>query len=147
MASKKAQKKTAAKVSAKEIAVGTSTKKYADVKFDPAKIVALHKEGKNVSQIAQANWLPPSQWTTQWFKAKILRKLGATRIGSTPAQVKKIFERVAQAMSDTGAEVVSYIKKTLNLPRSDARCFRNGEKAARFPCNDLALQPVPRLSC
>ena len=59
MASKKAaKKKTAAKVSAKEIAVGTSSKKYADVKFDPARIVALHKEGKNVSQIAQAIGYP-----------------------------------------------------------------------------------------
>lgn len=53
MASKKA-KKTAGKVSAKEIAVGATTKRYADVKFDPARIIALHKEGKNVSQIAQA---------------------------------------------------------------------------------------------
>lgn len=58
MASKKAKKKTAAKVSAKEIAVGSTSKKYADVKFDTARIVALHKEGKNVSQIAQAIGYP-----------------------------------------------------------------------------------------
>ena len=56
MANKKAKKKTAAKVS--EIAVGTSSKKYSDVKFDPSRIVALHKEGKNVSQIAQAIGYP-----------------------------------------------------------------------------------------
>lgn len=57
MASKKAKKK-AAKVSAKEIAVGTTTEKYSDVKFAPARIIALHKEGKNVSQIAQSCGYP-----------------------------------------------------------------------------------------
>jgi hypothetical protein len=57
MAVKKAKKK-AAKVSAKEIAVGTTTEKYADVKFDAARIIALHKDGKNVSQIAQAIGYP-----------------------------------------------------------------------------------------
>jgi hypothetical protein len=31
-----------------------TAKQHSDVKFDPARIVALHKEGKNVSQIAQA---------------------------------------------------------------------------------------------
>lgn len=56
MATKKAKKRTAAKVS--EIAVGSTSKKYADIKFDPAKIVALHKEGKNISQIAQAIGYP-----------------------------------------------------------------------------------------
>lgn len=57
MASKKAKKK-AAKVSVKEIVLGTTTEKYAAVKFDPARIVAMHKEGKNVSQIAQAIGYP-----------------------------------------------------------------------------------------
>lgn len=54
MASKKAKKK-AAKVSVK---IGTTTEKYAGVKFDAARIIALHKEGKNVSQIAQAIGYP-----------------------------------------------------------------------------------------
>lgn len=53
MAVKKAKKKAA-----KGIAVGTTTEKYSDVKFDPARIIALHKEGKNVSQIAQAIGYP-----------------------------------------------------------------------------------------
>lgn len=60
MAKAKAKKQTkkAAPASKKEIAVGTTTKKYADVKFDTARIIALHKEGKNVSQIAQAIGYP-----------------------------------------------------------------------------------------
>lgn len=56
MASKKARKKKTAKVS--EIAVGTTSQKFAAVKFDPARIVALHKEGKNISQIAIALGYP-----------------------------------------------------------------------------------------
>lgn len=54
MAGKKARKRT----TAKEIAVGSTSKKYAAVKFDPARIIALHKEGKNISQIAQAIGYP-----------------------------------------------------------------------------------------
>lgn len=56
MAGKKAKKAGAKKAAA--IAVGTTSKKYADVKFDPAKILALHKEGKCVSEIAQAIGYP-----------------------------------------------------------------------------------------
>lgn len=58
MAVKKAKKK-AAKVSAKEIAVGTTTEKYSAVKFSAERVISLHKEGKNVSQIAQACGYPP----------------------------------------------------------------------------------------
>jgi hypothetical protein len=54
MANKKARKKTAAK----EIAVGATSKKFSDVKFDPARIVALFKDGKCVSEIAQAIGYP-----------------------------------------------------------------------------------------
>lgn len=54
----KKQTKKAAPASKKSIAVGTTTEKYSDVKFDPARIMALHKEGKNVSQIAQAIGYP-----------------------------------------------------------------------------------------
>ena len=53
MAVKKAKKKAA------KVSVGTTTERYSkDVKFDPARIIALHKDGKNVSQIAQAIGYP-----------------------------------------------------------------------------------------
>jgi hypothetical protein len=43
----------------KEITVGKATK-YKRVKFDVAKIVALYKSGKPVSQIALAIGFPPN---------------------------------------------------------------------------------------
>jgi hypothetical protein len=38
----------------KQIAVGTTSKKYKAVKFSAERVIALYKDGKNVSQIAQA---------------------------------------------------------------------------------------------
>lgn len=49
--------------------------------------------------------------TTQWPTAKELRKLGETRAGGTPAKIKQILERVAEAMLETGKEVRAYMKR------------------------------------
>ncbi len=48
--------------------------------------------------------------TTQWPTAKELKRLGETRASSTPAAVKHILERIADAMQDTAKEVRSYSK-------------------------------------
>lgn len=74
MEGKKAKKKTTAPVSAKEIAVGTTTKKYAEVKFAPSRIIALYKEGKTVSQIAQAIGYPKN--TGQNRTRRVLEQAG-----------------------------------------------------------------------
>lgn len=48
--------------------------------------------------------------TTKWASAKELQRLGETRMGSTPARVRQILERVATAMADTANELRAYIK-------------------------------------
>lgn len=45
------------KAAASEIKVGTASK-YKKLQFDPARIIALFKDGKNVSQIALACGYP-----------------------------------------------------------------------------------------
>ena len=48
--------------------------------------------------------------TTNWPGAKELRRLGETRMGSSPARVREIMERIAGAMTSTSGEIKAYIK-------------------------------------
>ncbi|HXE04994.1 MAG TPA: type II toxin-antitoxin system HipA family toxin [Bryobacteraceae bacterium] len=49
--------------------------------------------------------------TTRWPTAKILRRFGETRAACSPARVRKIFERIGDAVADTKPELRSYIKQ------------------------------------
>jgi serine/threonine-protein kinase HipA len=49
--------------------------------------------------------------STRWPTAKELRKLGETRAGTSPAKVRQILERVAEAIQETTREVHSYTKE------------------------------------
>jgi hypothetical protein len=55
---KQSKTKKAAKANAAKIAVGTTTAKYKGVKFDAARVIALFREGKRVSEIAEACGYP-----------------------------------------------------------------------------------------
>jgi len=46
--------------------------------------------------------------TTKWPTAKELRKLGETRGGGTPAKIRQILERIAQAIQETTSEIQTY---------------------------------------
>jgi serine/threonine-protein kinase HipA len=48
--------------------------------------------------------------TTRWASAKELHRLGETRMGSTPARVREILERVRGATADTSRELRAYVK-------------------------------------
>lgn len=49
--------------------------------------------------------------TTRWPNAKELRRLGETRMSSTPSKVKGILARIEQAMADTLVEIRLYAKE------------------------------------
>jgi serine/threonine-protein kinase HipA len=49
--------------------------------------------------------------STKWPTAKELRKLGETRGVGTPAKIRQILERIAEAIRETTAEVHSYMKE------------------------------------
>jgi serine/threonine-protein kinase HipA len=49
--------------------------------------------------------------STNWPTAKELRRLGETRAGGTPAKIRQILERIADAIQETGKEVHSYTRK------------------------------------
>ena len=49
--------------------------------------------------------------TTQWPANKALRRLGETRLGASPAKVRRIFERISDALAQTEGALQSYSKK------------------------------------
>src|ERR1035438_8215755 len=49
--------------------------------------------------------------STRWPTAKEIRKLGETRAGGTPARIRQILERIAEAIHETAKELHSYKKE------------------------------------
>jgi serine/threonine-protein kinase HipA len=49
--------------------------------------------------------------TTQWPTAKELQRLGETRLGASPAHVREILTRIADAIRETSMQVREYIKE------------------------------------
>ena len=49
--------------------------------------------------------------STRWPAAKELRRLGETRAGGTPAKIRQILGRIAEAIEETKAEVRVYMKE------------------------------------
>ena len=49
--------------------------------------------------------------STRWPTAKELRRLGETRGGGTPAKIRQLLERIAEAVRETTAEVRAYMKE------------------------------------
>jgi len=49
--------------------------------------------------------------STRWPTAKELQRLGETRAGGTPAQIRNILDRIAEAIHSTSADVRVYIKE------------------------------------
>jgi len=67
--------------------------------------------------------------STRWPSAKNLRNLGETRMMGTPAKVKQILERVADAMSQTAAEIRTYIKEHPEFVDIGERMLEEWEKS------------------
>ena len=49
--------------------------------------------------------------STRWPTAKELQRLGETRAGGTPAQIRSILDRIAEAIHSTSADVRVYMKE------------------------------------
>jgi serine/threonine-protein kinase HipA len=68
--------------------------------------------------------------TTTWPGAKDLRRLGETRMGSTPAKVRHILERVHEAISRTAKEIRSYMKEHPEFAGIGKRMLEEWEKGS-----------------
>ena len=66
--------------------------------------------------------------TTLWPDNRVLRKLGETRINSTPAKVRQIFERVADALAQTETDLRSHIKQHSEFKEIGERMLHEWKK-------------------
>lgn len=66
--------------------------------------------------------------TTKWASAKELQRLGETRMGGTPARVREILERIADAIADASKELRAYIKDHPNFKEIGERMLHEWEQ-------------------
>jgi len=66
--------------------------------------------------------------TTQWPDNKALRRLGETRMSSTPAKVRQILERISEALSQTEIDLRSYIAERAEFKDVGERMLQEWEK-------------------
>lgn len=75
--------------------------------------------------------------SAKWPSAKNLSALGETRMMGTPSKVKQILERVSDAMSQTMAELRTYIKEHGEFAKIGGRMLEEWQKG-----RELSLQSV-----
>lgn len=66
--------------------------------------------------------------TTQWPNARVLRRLGETRMQGTPAKVRQIMEKISDALSQTAVDLRMYIKDHPAFAEVGERMLREWEK-------------------
>ncbi|MBZ5524032.1 MAG: type II toxin-antitoxin system HipA family toxin [Acidobacteriia bacterium] len=66
--------------------------------------------------------------STQWPDSKVLRRLGETRMKGAPAVIGRIFERVADALSQAAGEARVYMKEHVEFRDMGERMLREWEK-------------------
>ncbi|MGH9689457.1 MAG: type II toxin-antitoxin system HipA family toxin [Candidatus Acidiferrales bacterium] len=70
--------------------------------------------------------------STRWPSAKELRRLGETRLGSTPSRIKQILARIDEAISHTTADVRAYIKQQPEFVEIGERMLQEWIKGSAF---------------
>lgn len=68
--------------------------------------------------------------STRWPTFRELQKLGETRMGNTPGKVKQILGRIAEAVSETAAEVRNYIRERPGFAEVGERMLFEWEKGS-----------------
>jgi len=66
--------------------------------------------------------------TTNWPSARELQRLGETRMGGSPARVREILERIADAMATTWGEIRTYIKYHREFDEIGTRMIQQWEQ-------------------
>lgn len=69
--------------------------------------------------------------TTKWASAKELQRLGEVRLGSTPARVRSILERVDHALVSAAEEMRLYTKEHAEFSEIGNRMLQDWEQGAR----------------
>jgi serine/threonine-protein kinase HipA len=75
--------------------------------------------------------------STRWPATKDLQRLGETRIGGSPSQIRGILESIAEAIGSTSDEVRAYMKENQDFADIGERMLQEWENGAA-----LSLKPV-----
>jgi serine/threonine-protein kinase HipA len=67
--------------------------------------------------------------TTKWPAAHELQRLGETRLGATPARVRRILEHAADAIASTATELRAYLRENPEFEEIGRRMLQEWEKA------------------
>jgi serine/threonine-protein kinase HipA len=70
--------------------------------------------------------------STRWPAAKELQRLGETRCGGTPSQIRAILERIAEALHSISSEVRTHMKEDPDFAEIGERMIREWENGAAF---------------
>jgi serine/threonine-protein kinase HipA len=73
--------------------------------------------------------------STQWPSAKELQRLGETRVGATPSQIRALLERIREAIRSTSLELHAYIKDHPDFSVIGKRMLQEWEKGAAIMLN------------
>jgi serine/threonine-protein kinase HipA len=73
--------------------------------------------------------------STRWPASKELQRLGETRVGGSPAQIREVLARVAEAISSVSAEVRAYIREHPGFADIGERMLQEWQKGV---ANSLA---------
>jgi serine/threonine-protein kinase HipA len=65
--------------------------------------------------------------TTRWPEAKVLQKVGETRTQNTPARIREIFEKIADALLQTAKGICEYTKEHPDFAEIGQRMLREWE--------------------
>lgn len=68
--------------------------------------------------------------SSRWPTAKELQRLGETRAGCTPSQIRNILDRIAEAIHSTSADVRVYTKEHPDFEDIGGRMLREWEKVS-----------------
>jgi serine/threonine-protein kinase HipA len=69
--------------------------------------------------------------STRWPTARELRKLGETRANSTPAKIRRVLERIAEAIQETAKAVHAYMKEHPEFGEIGQRMLDEWENGVR----------------
>jgi serine/threonine-protein kinase HipA len=82
---------------------------YDDVRGD-ARLAPVYDLVTTAVYLPQDRMALTLDGSTEWPEAKKLRRLGEVRLGAAPARIRRMTERVADALSDTVPEVEAYAR-------------------------------------
>ena len=69
--------------------------------------------------------------TTRWASARELQRLGEVRLGSTPARIRAILERVDAALMSTAEKMRAYFKKHAEFSETGNRMLQEWDQGAK----------------